>query len=172
MIIQKYGVVLRKLENREDLELVRQWRNSTEVSQFMFFNDYITSEMQSNWFTKISNIHNHFFIVEFENKKIGLINLKDINYDTKEAESGFFIGESAYRDSTIGVQAYFALLDFAFEELHLEKIIAHVRTDNKKAIAFNKGTGFVVSNENEELYTLEKMNYFKKTDRIKKLLLS
>lgn len=170
MIIEKYGIVLRKLESDADLELVRTWRNSPEVNQFMFFRDHITIEMQKNWFNKINNEENYFFILEFENKKIGLINLKDINYRSKEAESGFFIGELDYRDGTIGVQAYFALLDFAFDDLGLEKIIASVRTDNKKAIAFNKGAGFIVSDDNEELFTLSKANYIKKTARIKKLL--
>ena len=170
MIIENYGVILRKLEKGADLELVRQWRNSPEVNQFMFFKDHITSEMQLNWFEKINNIHNYFFIVEYNGKKIGLINLKNVDFEKKEAESGFFIGEAEYRASTIGAQANLALLDYGYEKLGIERIIASVREDNKPALAFNKALGFVKTEDHEDLFYLSKNDYLKKTEKLKKLL--
>jgi hypothetical protein len=45
MIINKYGVKLCRLQE-EDLELVRNKRNSLPVRRNMFFQKTITSEMQ------------------------------------------------------------------------------------------------------------------------------
>lgn len=171
MIIEKYGVVLRKLEAGNDLELVRTWRNSPEVNQFMFFRDHITAEMQANWFKKIDNKENYYFIIESNGLKVGLTNLKDINYITKRAESGIFIGEPQFREGLIGVQATIAMLDYAFTDLGIKTIFSHILSDNKVAIGFNKGLGFKIKNEADNLYELMDTDYFIKKSKFEKVLL-
>ena len=40
---------------KEHIELVREWRNSKEVSQYMYTENYISLEAQKEWFDFISN---------------------------------------------------------------------------------------------------------------------
>lgn len=47
-------IVLRNLV-LSDIELVRHWRNSPEVSQYMYSDEQITTEQQKNWFNKIEH---------------------------------------------------------------------------------------------------------------------
>lgn len=41
----------------DKLELVRTWRNSTEVSSYMYTESTITAEQQSKWFDSIRMIN-------------------------------------------------------------------------------------------------------------------
>lgn len=159
MIIEKYSIVLRRLESIEDVELVRQWRNSFEVSQFMIFKDYITPEMQTNWFTKINNDKNYYFIIEVQGVKIGLTNIKDIDYETRQTEGGIFIAIPKYRKGFAGVQAVMAMFDFTFGDLGLKTILSHILPDNHKIIAFNKKLGFKLKNKLNNLYELHYSDY-------------
>ena len=93
MIINGFGISLERLKEK-DIELVREKRNSTLVSQFMEFRGHITPEMQKEWFNSINNINNLYYIITYNNKKVGLINGAKINWEIMEtASGGIFIWE-------------------------------------------------------------------------------
>src|SRR5215469_8031030 len=96
--IEKYGLTLIRLKE-EHLEMVRKWRNSDYVRNKMIFREYITPEMQLEWFRKINNDSNYYFIVEYQNKQVGLVNIKDIADGV--GESGFFLAKQVYEDTEI-----------------------------------------------------------------------
>ena len=78
-----YGVTLRRLSH-DRIEMVRNWRNDPKISQYMLTQDYISPEMQEKWFQKVSQSETEFyFIVEYQNKPIGLICIRGINYEKK-----------------------------------------------------------------------------------------
>ncbi len=60
MIIKGFAVTLSRL-TIDDIELVRQWRNSETVRQFMEFREEITPEMQIKWFKSIDNEINNYY---------------------------------------------------------------------------------------------------------------
>jgi hypothetical protein len=78
LTIEQYGVKLRRLQI-EDIELVRFWRNQEHVVKNMEFKRQITSEEQLIWFNSINNIANYYFMIEFEGKDIGVINVKNVD---------------------------------------------------------------------------------------------
>ena len=43
-----------KLEE-EHLEMVRKWRNSPDVSKYMYTDQYISEEDQVNWFNNVKH---------------------------------------------------------------------------------------------------------------------
>jgi UDP-4-amino-4,6-dideoxy-N-acetyl-beta-L-altrosamine N-acetyltransferase len=173
MKIEKYGIVLHRLSS-EYLELVRTWRNSHDVSQFMEYREYITADMQHKWFTKINNENNFYFLIETDGKFVGLVNLKDINYSEKTAESGIFIAESKYRATIFATIATIICIDFAFYELKLKQITAHILRDNLEAINYNKSLGMKLQanqeNNYNQLYFLEKENYNLRIKKIRNFL--
>ena len=85
-----YGVTLRRLTH-DKIEKLRQWRNDPKIQQYMNYREYITSEMQERWFQTINNDNNLYFIIEYEGKEVGIINIKDIDYENKRGERGIFI---------------------------------------------------------------------------------
>ncbi len=173
MTIEKYGVTLKRL-TVDKIELVRNWRNDPKISQYMEFRDYITPEMQAKWFAKINNDQNYYFIIEYKGKEIGLTNVKDIDYGAKTGEGGIFIYDDSFLNSDIPFRVIFALNDFCFDELHLEKMIAHIMSDNKRAIDFNRVLGYKKDESSPEsgkmVYILTKEDYLKQRNRFAKLL--
>lgn len=153
--INQYGITLRRLTH-DKIELVRYWRTNPKISQFLVYRGEITPEQQERWFQKINNSNTDFyFIIEIEEKEIGLINIKDIDYNEKCGEPGLFIWDDEYLNSDVSFRAIFALSDFGFEVLGLTKFVIHVLSDNKRAIKFNKALGYIISENQENIYSQE-----------------
>ena len=168
--ITKYGVTLRPLTH-DKIEMVRQWRNDPKIQQYMEYREEITPEMQEKWFAKINESDNQFyFIIEVDGKDVGLINIKDIDYDKKEGEPGIFIWDDDYLESDVSYRSMFSMMDFVFNTLNLNKMVIHVLNDNPRAIKYNKSYGYKLSEGQESVYnqeyTLVKETYFKKRNRI------
>ena len=104
MIISKGNIVFRKLIH-DDIELVRNHRNSSDVSQFMEYREQITPEMQEKWFKSISNNNNLFFVIEYKGEKIGLINGRDIDWEKHSMETGIFIWDKKFLNTHIPLLA-------------------------------------------------------------------
>jgi len=75
LVLKQYGVTLTRIDEA-NIELVRYWRNQSDIINFMEYKNYITPSNQKKWFASVNNKWNYYFIIEFENKKIGLINVK------------------------------------------------------------------------------------------------
>ena len=113
MIIQKYGIVLRRLQHK-DIELVRTKRNQDSIRNYMFYQKEITAEEQEEWFKSTNNIYNYYFIIESDNKKVGLINGKNIDYEKRTSEGGIFIWDEEYRDIQVSAIASLIMAEFTF----------------------------------------------------------
>lgn len=145
MELTNYGIILRRL-TEDKIEMVRQWRNDPKIQQYMEYREYITQEMQSAWFRRINNDNNYYFLIIWECKEIGLINIRDIDYTNSTAEPGIFIYDDMYLDSDVAMRAMLCLNDFAWQQLKMKKLIVHVLRDNKRAIKFNKFLGYQIQN--------------------------
>lgn len=171
--IEGYGVELQQL-GPDDIEQVRLWRNQPEVTRYMEFREYITPEMQQRWFESLSSQNDLYFMVSWAGQQIGVTNLKEINHHAKTAEAGIFIVDTMMQNSLIPYAALLVLLDYGFEVLGLEKIMAHILDDNLRAIRFNKSLGFVpttvVRGGINRFYVLVKADYCKSTLKIRKVL--
>ena len=121
----------------EDIELVRSWRIDPKISQYMLFRGHITPEMQIKWFESINNINNYYFLIEFAEQKLGLTEIKRIDYSRKRGEWGIFIYDDKYINTIVPVKAGYLLLDFAISNLRLEHITATVVKNNIRALHFN-----------------------------------
>lgn len=172
-IISKYGVTLKRLKH-DKIELVRKWRNDPKISQYMEYRETITPEMQEKWFTTINNTNNYYFIIEVEGKEVGLVNLKDINYEVGIAEPGIFIWDDSFLNSTYSYRSSLALFDFGFYELGLKKFNGHILKNNKRAIRYNKSLGFKLEPNQEhffnQLYYIDLENYEKAKEKITRYL--
>lgn len=173
MIVEGYGIVLKRL-SENDIELVRKWRNSKHINQFMVFRDEISVEQQQKWFASIDNIHNNYFIIEVDGKEIGLINGAQINWETKETGSGgIFIWEDDYWQTKIPIAASLLLTDTA-SLMGLERTYAKVLRSNKNAISFNRMLGYEIlqgqEDQEAENYILETKNYIAQRNMLRKML--
>lgn len=138
--IDRYGVTLERLA-AEHLELVRQWRTSPEISQFMVYQAPITSEMQLAWFSSLDPLRDLHFIISWHGDRAGLVDIKAINWTSREFVAGIFV-VPAYWHTEVPLRASLCAYDFAFGELRLEAATATVLKTNTRALRFNKALGF------------------------------
>ncbi|MGK0390191.1 MAG: RimJ/RimL family protein N-acetyltransferase [Maribacter sp.] len=174
MIYYNYGIELLRLE-KDKIELLRHWRNAPEIVKNMEFQEHITAKMQTNWFSKINNIHNFYFLIKWDKEWVGMINLSSIDYKQKTGEAGIFISNQSYINTSIPAHSSFALLDFAFDDLELKSIHIKVNKKNKKALKYNQHLGFLYTKESSNtdfiLMRLSSKHYKRKTARLRATLL-
>lgn len=171
MIIKKYNVILRRLEE-SDLELVRLKRNSPAIRTRMFYQEEITPEAQAAWFHKINNAMHYYFVIEAKGERVGLLNGNIRSFEEGSIEAGIFIWDEKFLASRTAVASALCVLDFHFELMKMKDVYIEVRKDNWKAIAFNEYLGFkkTITQEKEERVWLhlKKENYFKKTEKLRR----
>lgn len=126
------------------LETIRKWRNSEEVNKYMYNENYITAEQQRNWYESIvATKDEKHWIVQSDDKYVGVVNIKKIDRINGNAEWAFYLGDIESRGKGAGVLIEYMLLDYAFNELKLNKLNCAVLSFNDKVIELHKKFGFV-----------------------------
>jgi RimJ/RimL family protein N-acetyltransferase len=171
MIITGFGIVLVRLQHH-DIEMVRQHRNSSAISQFMEFREEISKEEQEKWFASINNKSNNYFLINYKGDQVGLIYGAGIDWEKKEtANGGIFIWEEKVMETQAPLAASLLLTEISFL-LGLERTYIKVMRDNPRAIAYNQNLGYEILPGQEEVvnqqYVLTKENYYLKAGRFRK----
>ena len=166
IVLEGYGVKLKRLTH-DKIEMLRQWRNDPKIQQHMFYREYITPEMQERWFAKLDKRCNFYFIIEYNDKEIGLINVKDIDYEKMTGEGGVFIYDDIYLNSDVAYRAHLVMFDYFFEEIKLQSIYSHMISDNIRAIRFAQYLGCVKLRETDQSceYNLTRETYLNNKNR-------
>ena len=136
-------VILRVVEE-QDIEMIRQWRTSTEIRKN--FGDTLpySAIQQRKWFEKISVDNSQFFfIAEFNNRAFGVLNIQNIDMKNGIATIGWYFIDREVNSIHI-LQAVALLIDYAFDELNIRKLYSDVLETNTKALTFNKKIGFII----------------------------
>lgn len=135
-------IVLRSVEEK-DIEMVRNWRNSEEVSKYMYTDAKITKDQQAKWFEKISDSKNSkYWIIEYDGKPLGLASITDINYNLQSCFWAFYLGDTSVRGAGIGSKVEYNIINYVFNELNLNKLRCEVFVFNDKVIKMHEKFGF------------------------------
>ena len=145
----KYGVTL-SLMKEEDIEMVRLWRNDPVVVANYEYRDFITPEMQKEWFRKVNNVNNLYTIIGYQGKKIGVVNLKGIDWERQTAEGGIFIPDTRYHETPVTSIVSFLTTEMMFLLFNWNEAKADVLKDNQPIRSFIKQLGYELSPGQEE----------------------
>ena len=174
MKISRFGVTLSLLEETS-LETVRMWRNQDNVRLTMEFVNQISPKEQHRWFLNLDKTCNLYFIFSESSKNIGLINLKEIDWNNETAEAGIFTGNHNYLNTSYAMKAIMVLMDWAFFCLKLKNVKAKIGISNQKTQSFNQRIGYQffseTSNSHFHYYVLKKENYLNQTKKFRNMLL-
>lgn len=170
MIIKRYDIKFTSLRE-EDIELVRKWRNDPIVYEYMEFRDHITPEMQLDWFRKVDNDRNMYFIIEYDGKKIGLINGKNMDWESKSMEGGIFIWDQDYMNTQVPITCSMIMAELGVIIGGL-KTYAHILKDNERAKRFNRMVGFEIAEGQDDvenqLYVMTKESYLRHSHKLRR----
>ena len=147
----KYGVTLERLKEA-DIELVRQWRNSDPVRLNMNYREIISPEMQQEWFRSINNENFHYVMIHYQGEKIGLLNDKNIDWNTRSSETGIFIGRPEFYHSFVPYLVSVAGIETLFYFVGWKKQYAHVLKSNINAIKYNLELGYRLCEGQEDVH--------------------
>jgi RimJ/RimL family protein N-acetyltransferase len=171
MELSKYGLKLHRLRE-EDIELVRTWRNSPLIRKYMEFREEITPEMQKAWFLSIDNFNNFYFIIEYEQKKIGLINSSHVDWSTRSSEGGIFLWDEQYYETFVPVWASLCLLETSYYILGAGMSTVKILRDNERAQKLVQNLGYELQEGQEKIdnqrYILTPERFFQHAPRLTK----
>lgn len=169
---KKYGITLSRI-TENDIELVRHWRNHPDIMQTMQFRENITSEMQKKWFASIDNLNNFYYLIEYKNEIIGLINNKNVDWDARTSEAGIFIWNSTHDFAPLLASLLLCECGFYIFQGG-DSYIRTLRT-NLKAIEYNQMLGYELysdkTDENTLVFRLTRENFEKHTRKLREAAL-
>lgn len=129
----------------EDTDNIVRWRNTSFVLNNFIDQSLITKESHIKYFkSRIEPGMVKQFIIICDGTDIGTVFLRDIDLDKKTAEGGTFIGEKDYLGKGISAISMKKLIEYAFNELKLEKIIVRILERNIPSIKMCKRAGYVM----------------------------
>lgn len=133
-------VRLRQLEF-EDLELLRDWRNSKRLMAYTREYRLLNMVNQQDWFERMSRDHNtEMFGIEADMWLVGACGLTSINWVSRTAEVSIYIGNPDYDEA--GIEVLELLKHKAFDEFNLQKIYAEIYSTNYFKQELFKSSGF------------------------------
>jgi RimJ/RimL family protein N-acetyltransferase len=119
-------VGLRAVE-KEDLNLLRDWRNIAHFRKHFREHRELNMFNQENWFQKVSANPNDFMFIIVrlsDNKPLGACGLLYTNWVIRSTDYSFYIGddEAYIDDQGYSEEASHLLIDYGFNQLNLNKI--------------------------------------------------
>ncbi len=141
-------IVLRALEEG-DLDRTHRWHNepalySLLVSPFRFVSKAAELDWLRRKLTYSVNELNLAICLRGNGEHIGNIYLNQIDWVSRRALLGIFIGSPEHRRKGYGQEALRQLVAHAFNDLNLRRIFLEVLADNAAAIKVYEACGFAV----------------------------
>jgi RimJ/RimL family protein N-acetyltransferase len=139
-------VILRAFE-REDAERCYRWMNDPNIVRTLKSRYPIAFQSEMEWIERAmhsTSIERHFAIERRDDRShIGNASVHDIDWVSRAAWFGLFVGEPTAWNRGFGTDAIRTLVRFAFEEMNLRKLRIHVFDYNEKAKHVLVAQGFV-----------------------------
>lgn len=143
-------VNIRPLQEQDAYTSV-QWRNDPEVFKYTgnTYDHVIKIDTELEWIRRvIANPKDYRCAILVDGVYVGNIYLTDIEDGC--ATYHIFIGDKNYWGKGIAREASRQIIDYGFNELHLDKIVLEVRKLNERAVKLYKSIGFTPTGNDEE----------------------
>ena len=130
----------------DDRERMFEWINDAELVRLNASYRPVHSVAHHDWFDSIAHDASRvIFAVRLWPKRqlIGVVQLLSIHHVHRSAEMRIRIGSNKHLGKGFGTEALSLLLDFAWQDLNLHRVITYVFASNGRAIASYKKAGFL-----------------------------
>ena len=133
MNIKGKKILLRAIEE-EDLQLLHRWANDPDIWYFLGGWHFPSSmDYMKQYFHDLKNdqLNQRFAIEAPDIGFIGITNLVDIDWKNNHAFHGMMLGDKDFRGKGYGIDSIMAIMKYAFEELHFERLDGSMIEYNK-----------------------------------------
>ena len=123
---------------------IRNWRNTPEISKYMYGNHVITSCEHQKWIESLKYRDDIIFFVIFKDENpIGALYFNNINQEHNIADWGFYLYPPELAGKGYGAIIEYNAINYAFENLRLRKLNCEVLDFNTSVIKMHKKFGFI-----------------------------
>ena len=127
----------------EDKDMIRQWRNLSEVARYMYTDHHITPEEHERWFQRILRDPTcRYWIIVCDRQDVGLVNIYDLDQRNKRCYWAFYIASPDVRGKGVGSFVEYSILRYVFDEIGLNKLCCEVLAFNEVVTNMHKRFGF------------------------------
>ncbi len=141
--MRKWRISLRAFEP-DDIKRTHQWVNDNEVTRYTgTVYPVSAADNEAYWPQQLKNPNRATFAVDAEDGvHIGNVELRDIDWVSRFAETVVYIGNPEYRGKGYGNEMLGALFEFAFDRLNLHRLHSRVFGYNKAAMKMAEWCGY------------------------------
>ena len=150
---------LRAIE-KEDLSYLLAWRNEPKLRRY--FREYreLNFEQQMHWFEHIVNNDmstRMFAIVDSQKELLGAAGLCYIDWMNRTADFSIYIGKDGlYIDELLAPDAAKVMIEYAFEELGLNRLWSEIYSFDQAKVKFFNALGFQLDGRHRQTHWAEK----------------
>jgi RimJ/RimL family protein N-acetyltransferase len=146
--IRSGNIVLKSISSEHVSDTYLSWLCDPQVTNGIITtsNQYDLLKLKNYVEKMIADETTYMFAIHdwLTNQHIGNIKLYDINEVNKTCGLGLLIGDKNFWGKGVGTDACNAVVDFAFDKLHMRKIWLTAFCSNKGAIALYSKVGFEI----------------------------
>ena len=137
-------IVRIELVSMADKAMLLQWRNSVEVSEWMYTNHVISEAEHSAWFEQmLNNESTKYWKIVVDSDPVGAVVLNEIDLVNQTCSWAIYLGKSSIRGLGVAQAACLLSLNFAFDVLNLGMVRCEAIAENTRAIGLYEQVGFV-----------------------------
>ena len=127
-------VEMKRLKD-EHLNMVMEWRMLPYITKYMNTDPKLDIEQQRNWYNKIENDDSQIhWVIYFNNKPIGVINLTDIDNKNKHCSWGYYVADKTSRSLELAINLEWNLYDYVFDRLDFNRLYNETFAENKQVV--------------------------------------
>ena len=160
VVLETERLILSSVTLADCSENYLSWLNDTDVNMYLESGFYQHNMQVLVDFVNgyLSNKKAVFLVIRLKenNKHIGNIKIDKINYIHRNCEYGIMMGDKTEWGKGYAKEASIAIINYAFEELGLNKVNLGVIDSNDVAVKLYKKIGFVVEG-------VLKQNFYERT---------
>jgi UDP-4-amino-4,6-dideoxy-N-acetyl-beta-L-altrosamine N-acetyltransferase len=133
-----------RLIGPDDSARVLAWRNSPQVSAYMYSDHQIGQDEHDRWFaTALAASDRRYWIIEMDGEPVGLANLARMDLGARRCDWAYYLGEASTRGRGLGSRIEYIVLRHVFETLGLNKLWCEVLVENEGVWKLHESFGFV-----------------------------
>lgn len=127
-----------------DKAILLKWRNSVEVSEWMYTNHVISDAEHSAWFDRmLRNEATVYWKIVMNGLPVGAVVLSELNASEGSCSWAIYLGDPSARGLGVAQAACLLSLNVAFDELGIDVVRCEAIAQNMRAIGLYEQIGFV-----------------------------
>ena len=126
-----------------DRERLLAWRNSPDVSAYMYSDHKIGHEEHDHWFDVARHDpRRRYWVIEADDEPVGLANLADIDLVHRRCAWAYYLASPRVRGLGVGSFVEFQIIEYVFGQLGLNKLWCEVLISNESVWRLHELYGF------------------------------